>query len=49
MQTEKLPKGDSIAFGKTNVLCTGWHDKKYVILLSAGGSSKMITYTTKRN
>ena len=45
----KLPKGDSIAFRKNNVLCIGWHDKKHVILLSTEGSSKMITYTSKRN
>ena len=40
---QKLPKGDSIAFRKTGVLYFGWHDKKYVILLSTEGSSKMIT------
>ena len=46
---QKLPKGDSIAFRKNNVLCIGWHDKKHVILLSTEGSSKMITYTSKGN
>ena len=40
---QKLPKGDSIAFRKNDVLCFGWHDKKYVILLSTEGSSKIIT------
>ena len=46
---QKLPKGDSIAFQKNNLLCIGWNDKKHVILLSTEGSSKMITYTSKRN
>ena len=46
---QKLPKGDSVAFRKNNLLCIGWHDKKHVILLSTEGSSKMITYTSKRN
>ena len=35
---QKLPKGDSIAFRKNNLLCIGWHDKKHVILLSTEGS-----------
>ena len=46
---QKLPKGDSTAFRKNNLLCIGWHDKKHVILLSTEGSSKMITYTSKQN
>ena len=45
---QKLPKGDSIAFRKNNLLCIGWHDKKHVILLSTEGPSKMVTYTSKR-
>ena len=44
---QKLPKGDSVAFRKNNLLCIGWHEKKHVILLSTEGSSKMITYTSK--
>ena len=46
---QKLPKGDLVAFRKNNIVCIGWHDKKHVILLSTQGSSKMITYTSKRN
>ena len=34
---QKLPKGDSTAFRKNNLLCIGWHDKKHVILLSTEG------------
>ena len=45
---QKLPKGDSIAFRKNNLLCIGWHDKKNVILLSTEGSSTMTTYIYKQ-
>ena len=41
---ENLPKGDSIAFRKNNLLCIGWHGKNHAIILSTKGSSKMITY-----
>ena len=33
-------------YRKNNVLCIGW-PKKSMLLLSAEGSSKMMTYTTK--
>ena len=46
---QKLSKGDSIAYRKEKLVCVGWQDKKHVILLSTEGSSKMITYTSKRN
>ena len=46
---EKLWKGDSIAYCKEKLVCVGWQNKKRVILLSTEDSSKMITYTSKRN
>ena len=46
---QKLLKGNSIAYCKEKLVCVGWQDKKHVILLSTEGSSKMITYNSKRN
>ena len=46
---KKLAKGETLAFRKKRLLCMGWQDKKHVILISTEGSSKMITYTSKRN
>ena len=45
---KKLAKGQTKAF-RNRLLCMGWQDKKHVILISTEGSSKMITYTSKRN
>ena len=45
---KKLAKGQTVAF-RNRLLCMGWQDKKRVILISTEGSSKMITYTSKRN
>ena len=42
-------KGDSIAYRKEKLVCVGWQDEKHVILLPTEGSSKMITYNSKRN
>ena len=46
---KKFAKGETVAFRKNRLLCMGWQDKKHVILISTEGSSKMITYTSKRN
>ena len=46
---KKLSKGEAVAFRKNRLLCMGWQDKKHVILISTKRSSKMITYTSKRN
>ena len=46
---QKLLKGDSIAYHKEKLVCVGWQNKKHVILLSAEGLSKMITYNSTCN
>ena len=40
---KKLAKSETVACRKNRLLCTGWQDKKHVILIS------MITYTSKQN
>ena len=45
--SQKLSKGNSIAYRKEKLVCIGWQDKKHVILLSTKGLSKMINYTSQ--
>ena len=46
--SQKLSKGDSIAYCKEKLVCIGWQYKKHVILLSTKGLSKMINYTSQK-
>ena len=46
--SQKLSKGDSIAYRKEKLVYIGWQDKKHVILLSTKGSSKMMNHTSQK-